>query len=178
MPSDAALVQIVDAAVAEAARRAGDLLACRKGCTHCCVGPFAVTERDLGRLRAGMATLDSGARERLTARALEAREAMRAGFPGDWETGVVRAQEEADAFDERHAWLPCPVLDLETGSCALHAWRPVACRLHGPALRMNGFDLRPCRLNYSGVDAEAYRVSFTIPEAEGGGLRYIAWAFI
>ena len=63
--SDGELVRIVDAAVAEAARRAGALLACKRGCTHCCVGPFAVTERDLQRLREGMATLDKSARERL-----------------------------------------------------------------------------------------------------------------
>jgi Fe-S-cluster containining protein len=176
MASDAELVQIVDAAVAEAGRVAGNLLVCRKGCTHCCVGPFAVTVRDLERLRVGFAAADGELQERLAARSAEAREAMLAGFPGDWENGVVTGQAEADAFDERHGWLPCPMLDLETGGCALHAWRPVACRLHGPALRMNGFDLRPCRLNYAGADAESYRVSFATPEAEESPLTYIAWA--
>ena len=174
--NDAELVRIVDAAVAEAARRGGALLSCKIGCTHCCVGPFAVTERDLERLSTGLAELDDAASERLAQRSLEAREAMRDGFPGDWETGRVASLEAADAFDTRHAWLPCPVLDLETGACTLHEWRPVACRLHGPALTMNGFALRHCRLNYVGADAEAYRVAFETPEAEESRLTYIAWA--
>jgi Fe-S-cluster containining protein len=174
--SDGELVRIVDAAVAEAARRAGALLTCKSGCTHCCVGPFAVTERDLERLREGLASLDEASRERLAQRSREAREAMREGFPGDWETGRVTNLEAADAFDLGHPWLPCPILDLETGACALHAWRPVACRLHGPALTMNGFALRHCRLNYVGADAEGYRVAFETPEAEESPLTYIAWA--
>jgi len=176
MSSDAELVQIIDAAVAEAARRAGDLLTCRSGCTHCCIGPFAVTERDLNRLRIGYALASREQRARLALRSAEAREALRDGFPGDWEPGRLPGQDEADAFDLRHPWLPCPILDLESGACSLHAWRPVACRLHGPALRMNGFDLQHCRLNYAGADAADYRVSLTIPEAEASPLTYVAWA--
>ena len=176
MASDAELLQIVDAAVGEAQRRAGDLLVCRRGCMHCCIGPFAVTERDLERLRAGYAGAGEQLRERMAARSAEAREAMREGFPGDWQRGLVDGQEAADRFDERHAWLPCPILDLETGACTLHAWRPVACRLHGPALRIDGVDLQHCRLNYAGADAASYRVDVTTPEADGGGLTYIAWA--
>lgn len=176
MTSDAELIQIVDAAAAEAARLAGDLLHCRKGCTHCCVGPFAVTVRDLERLRAGFECADEELRGRLAARSAEARQAMFAGFPGDWESGTVTGLAEADAFDSNHKWLPCPILDLETGVCTLHAWRPVACRLHGPALRMNGFDLLPCRLNYAGADPERYRVPFDTPDAGESPLTYIAWA--
>ena len=176
MSSDVSLVQIVDAAVAEAVKLAGELVTCRSGCTHCCIGPFAVTERDLDRLRVGYALAPEEQRERMAARSAEAREAMRDGFPGDWTSGRVAGQDAADAFDLFHAWLPCPVLDLESGACSLHAWRPVACRLHGPALRMNGFDLQHCRLNYSGADAASYRVSFTTPDAAGSPLTYIAWA--
>jgi Fe-S-cluster containining protein len=176
MSSDAELVQIVDAAVAEAARRAGDLLTCRSGCTHCCIGPFAVTEQDLERLRVGYSQVSEELRTRLAQRSAEAREALREDFPGDWTTGRLAGQDEADVFDLQHPWLPCPILDLETGACSLHAWRPVACRLHGPALRMNGFELQHCRLNYAGADAADYRVSFTIPEAEASPLTYVAWA--
>jgi Fe-S-cluster containining protein len=176
MASDAELVRIVDAAVAEAQRRAGSLLVCRQGCTHCCIGPFAVTERDLERLRAGYASAGEEQRERMAARSAEVRDRLRDGFPGDWEQGLVSSQEAADRFDEGHAWLPCPILDLETGACALHAWRPVACRLHGPALRIDGIDLQHCRLNYAGANADSYRVEVTTPRAEGGGLTYIAWA--
>jgi hypothetical protein len=39
---DRELIQIVDAALADAARVAGDWLVCRPGCTQCCVGAFAI----------------------------------------------------------------------------------------------------------------------------------------
>ena len=45
------LVQIVDASLADAARRAGDFLACRIGCTQCCHGAFAINALDAARLR-------------------------------------------------------------------------------------------------------------------------------
>ena len=176
MASDAELVQIVDAAVVEAARRAGAALVCKSGCTHCCIGPFAVTERDLARLREGFAAVGDA---RMAARFREAREAMREGFPGDWESGRVSSLEAADLFDLGHPWLPCPALDLESGACGLHAWRPVACRLHGPALRIDGADLRHCRLNYAGMGAEVVeglRVDFVTPAVEESPLSYIAWA--
>lgn len=179
MTSDHALVQIVDEAVAEAIRRAGDRVRCRSGCTHCCIGPFAVTERDLNRLRAGIGQLTDEMRSRLAARSREARAVLKDGFPGDWREGRVSSQAEADEFDLRHPWLPCPVLDLETGACSLHAWRPVACRLHGPALRVNGVALRHCRLNYEGAseaEIERCRVDLTTGEAAPSALTYIAWA--
>src|SRR5690242_261004 len=43
---DRAFIQIVDAATAEAARRSGPWLACRPGCTQCCIGPFPITQLD------------------------------------------------------------------------------------------------------------------------------------
>lgn len=179
MSNDAALIQIVDAAVAEAVRRAGKWIHCRSGCTHCCIGPFAVTERDLERLRTGFSHLSAEERARVAERSKEARDAMRDSFPGDWASGRVTGQDEADEFDLRHPWLPCPVLDLETGACTLHTWRPVACRLHGPALRLDGLDLRHCRLNYEGAsdeELEANRVVVSIPSTECSALTYIAWA--
>ncbi len=172
-----ALVQIIDRAVAEAVALAGDQIVCRRGCTHCCIGPFAVTVLDLERLRTGMEEVGAEVRERLRERSREAREIMKPGFPGDWETGMVVGQEEADQFDLRHPWLPCPVLDLETGSCSLHQWRPVACRLHGPALVMNGQHLQHCRLNYTAVPASNLAISFVTPDTGGiSPLTYIAWA--
>lgn len=177
-PDDAELVRIVDAAAAEAARRAGELLRCRPGCMHCCIGPFAVTQRDLARLRRGLAAVEPGLRARILDRAQEAREVMRTGFPGDWESGSVVSQESADTFDLQHANLPCPVLDLETGSCTLHEYRPVACRLHGPALTVDGERLNYCRLNYPGTapeTVEAMRVAVKLSSWESSSLTYVAW---
>ena len=54
---DSHLVQIVDAALAEAARRAGAWLVCRPGCTQCCHGAFAINALDALRLRTGMEVL-------------------------------------------------------------------------------------------------------------------------
>lgn len=175
MPTDGELVQLVDAATAEAFRRAGPLVTCKRGCTHCCIGPFPVTQRDLERLANGWRSLALAEQERIAKRASEARQTLKEGFPGDWDSGIIRSAAEADVFDLSHPWLPCPVLDLESGTCELHAHRPIACRLHGPAIRLNGFPLQPCRLNYEGAEADAYRVDLTLPEAGESELTYIAW---
>ncbi|HEY4562240.1 MAG TPA: YkgJ family cysteine cluster protein, partial [Thermoanaerobaculia bacterium] len=55
--SDRRLLQVVDGAMAEAARRAGSWLACRPGCTECCHGPFPINRLDARRLREGMERL-------------------------------------------------------------------------------------------------------------------------
>ncbi|MBM3757756.1 MAG: YkgJ family cysteine cluster protein [Acidobacteria bacterium] len=170
MIDDTALVQIVDSAVARADKR---WINCKPGCSHCCIGPFVVTQRDLERLRR------AGPNPAIEARAEEARARMRAHFPGDWTTGIVNGQQ--DTFDERHKWLPCPVLDLETGSCLLYEHRPLACRMHGPALRVDGGIVNHCRLNYAGAtqaEIETARIEIELPPCnEPNSLTYIAWAF-
>ena len=54
---DRELVQIVDAALVDAAAKAGAWLVCRPGCTQCCYGAFAISELDALRLADGMAAL-------------------------------------------------------------------------------------------------------------------------
>ena len=54
---DQELVQIVDAAFADAAQRSGKWLLCRPGCTQCCIGVFEINQLDAMRLRQGMAEL-------------------------------------------------------------------------------------------------------------------------
>lgn len=166
---DGELIQIVDTALARVDQR---WINCKPGCSHCCIGPFVVTQRDLERLR-------RAATPQITARAKEAREHMRDNFPGDWVTGIVTQQQ--DAFDEKHKWLPCPVLDLETGACQLYEHRPLACRLHGPALRVDGAEVKHCRLNYVNAtreQIETAREEIELPPCnENNELTYIAWAF-
>src|SRR6202140_3827637 len=93
LPSaDGALIQIVDAALADAARRSGGWVACRPGCTQCCVGVFAINQLDAARLQQGLAELEQtdAARARrilLRARASVARLAEE--FPGNAKTGVL-----------------------------------------------------------------------------------------
>src|SRR5262249_1469244 len=54
---DQKLIQIVDAALADAARRSQGWLVCRKGCTPCCVGVFAINQLDRARLQRGLKDL-------------------------------------------------------------------------------------------------------------------------
>src|SRR5689334_13709067 len=98
------LVQIVDAALAEAARKAGDWLACRRGCTQCCYGAFPISQKDAARLLQGMAELDPAHAARVTDRARESVARLRRQYPGDTLAGVL---SEDDAADDE----PCPALD-------------------------------------------------------------------
>jgi Fe-S-cluster containining protein len=159
---DVQLVQIVDAAFADAARRAGDLLACRIGCTQCCHGAFAINALDAARLREGMAAL------RATNPALAADLELRArawlaehgsGFPGNPETGSLSASAAEQAQFEVFATdAACPALDPSTGRCDVYAWRPMTCRVFGPPVRSvndNGAEgLGHCEICFIGATPE------------------------
>src|SRR5438309_9745162 len=85
--ADGALIQIVDAALADAARRSGEWLVCRPGCAQCCVGVFAINQLDAVRLRQGLAELEKtdperAGRIRLRARASVRSEERRVGKEG------------------------------------------------------------------------------------------------
>jgi len=159
---DAELVQIVDAALADAARRAGDFLACRIGCTQCCHGAFAINGLDAARLCEGMAALRvsnpalAGDIER-RARAWLAE--YGAAFPGDRATGALGTSAADHArFEDFANDAPCPALDSETGRCDVYAWRPMTCRVFGPPVRAVDTDgnegLGHCELCFIGATAE------------------------
>jgi hypothetical protein len=57
MPGAEAPIQIVDTAMAEAARMSGAWLVCRPGRTDCCMGPFPITQLDARSLWEGLAEL-------------------------------------------------------------------------------------------------------------------------
>jgi Fe-S-cluster containining protein len=160
--ADTELIQIVDAALAEAARKSGDWLACRPGCTQCCVGVFAINQLDAARLRRGMADLKKAEPQRAAAIQQRARESIRrlAGdFPGDGQTGILDDSEEAQAlFANLGDDEVCPVLDPVTGWCELYEARPMTCRVFGPPVRSGSNDedgLGVCELCYHGAtDAE------------------------
>jgi Fe-S-cluster containining protein len=134
--ADQKLVQIVDAALAEAGRKSGDWLVCRKGCTQCCYGPFAISQLDALRLQKGMSDLKSSDPMRaaqVLQRAQQAVKRLSPTFPGDPKTGILREDEEAEAaFAEFANDEPCPALDPETGACDLYDARPMTCRTFGP----------------------------------------------
>ena len=155
MPDDEALIRIVDAALAEAARKSGPWLVCRPGCTECCMGPFPITQLDARRLREGLAELESRDRQRaarVRERASRAVARMSPDFPGDAATGVLGEDEDAE---ERFAALaddgPCPALDPATGTCDLYAARPITCRIFGPPVRSGSEAVGVCELCFQGA---------------------------
>jgi Fe-S-cluster containining protein len=152
--ADSALVQIVDAALAAAARRSGEWLVCRPGCTQCCVGVFAINQLDAVRLQHGLAELDKTDPERarrIRLRAQDSVQRLAAEFPGDGQTGVL---DEGVAAEERFAEFGndevCPVLDPNTGLCDLYDTRPMTCRTFGPPVRSED-GLGVCELCYHGA---------------------------
>jgi Fe-S-cluster containining protein len=122
-----ALIQLVDAALAEAVRRAGPWLACRPGCAECCLGPFEISGADAARLREGLAVIDPAVAARIRGRA--------------------RTYKEDDQE-------PCPALDPDTLTCDLYAWRPLTCRTFGPPLHFRGESLAVCELCFDGAAPE------------------------
>lgn len=149
---DVRLLAIVDQALAEGNHRAGAHLACRVGCTECCIGPFPINAVDALRLGRGMTQLPAEQAEAIRARA----RATVATFANDWQT---LGDEE---FYARHADLPCPALHPASGACELYAYRPVPCRTFGPAVRIGAEDLAPCRLCFTAAvaaEVEAARVT-------------------
>ena len=157
LAADSALIQIVDAAVADASRRSGEWLVCRPGCTQCCVGVFAINQLDAVRLQQGLAHLektDPQRARRIRERARASVERLTVEFPGNAETGV---QDEGPEADHRFAEFandePCPVLDPETGLCDLYDARPMTCRTFGPPVRAEG-GLGVCELCFHGATDE------------------------
>src|SRR5215831_14504781 len=101
MASDHALIQIVDAALVEAARKAGAWLACRPGCAECCIGPFAITPLDAERLRSGLDDLERSDPERgarVRRRAHESWERLALSYPEDTIARVL--EDDAAGEDE------------------------------------------------------------------------------
>jgi Fe-S-cluster containining protein len=166
---DQKLIQIVDAALAEAARKSGPWLVCRPGCTQCCVGPFAISSLDAARLQEGLKQLGKtdpsrAARVRERTRASVAR--LTPDFPGDPATGVLFDDaNSAAAFAEFADDEVCPVLDPETGTCDLYAWRPMTCRTFGPPVRSDD-GLAVCELCYHGATDEEIAHCEMAPDPE------------
>jgi Fe-S-cluster containining protein len=164
---DKALIQIVDAALADASRRSGEWLACRPGCTQCCVGVFAINQLDVARLRQGLHRLERTDRiraQRIRERAQASIQRLSAEFPGNAKTGVLDEGPEAEErFAEFANDEPCPVLDPETGLCDLYEARPMTCRTFGPPVRSDG-GLGVCELCFHSASDEQIAACEMIPD--------------
>jgi len=136
----AKLVGRVDALTHDiATRRAGDL-ACGRGCTACCRVQLTLSPLETAAVRAALAGLSHGTRERIRARA----------------TALA-----SEAELPRNS--ACVMLE-DDGGCAIYASRPLVCRTQGHALRYPAGTLPDesifahggegeitwCPLNYSG----------------------------
>lgn len=175
---DSELVQIVDAALADVARRAGEWLTCHIGCTQCCHGVFAVNALDAARLHAGMKALQAA--EPLKAEAVQTRARAwiaeyGSAFPGDLETGLLGdSVEERERFEEFANDAACPALDRMTGRCDVYEWRPMTCRVFGPPVRTvddeGNEGLGHCELCFQGATPERVAAcEMPVPhEAEAG----------
>lgn len=166
---DKQLIQIVDAALADAARRSGEWLVCRPGCTQCCVGVFSINQLDAHRLRQGLADLEASAPGRATLVRERARDAvarLAAEFPGDPATGLL---DEGELAEQRFAEFandePCPALDPETGTCELYESRPMTCRTFGPPVHSEE-GLGVCELCFHGASDEEIAACEMIPDPD------------
>jgi Fe-S-cluster containining protein len=160
---DGELVQIMDAALADAARRAGEWLVCRSGCTQCCYGAFAIGPLDALRLGAGM---DAEIERRARAWIAE----YGPDFPGDAQAGLLgESDEDIAQFEEFANEAACPALDLATGRCDVYAWRPMTCRVFGPPVGVDagaedGEALGHCELCFVGAStAEVAGCEMPVP---------------
>jgi Fe-S-cluster containining protein len=175
---DTQLLQIVDAAFADSARRSGEHLVCRPGCTQCCHGAFAINPLDALRLRTAMAELAQTDPERAAAIEERARQYLvefGPSFPGDQTTGILDESDEAQAaFEDFANEAPCPVLNPDTGLCDLYAARPMTCRVFGPPVRVQsepdeasaeGFAI--CELCFTNATVEEIAVAeMIVPHVE------------
>jgi Fe-S-cluster containining protein len=179
--ADEKLIQIVDAALADAARNSGEWLACRKGCTQCCYGAFAISQLDAARLQKGLNCLKSSdpkRAERVVRRAQQEVKRLSATFPGDPKTGILDEGEDAEAaFEEFANDEPCPALDPATGACDLYAARPMTCRTFGPPVRSGEEGgLAVCELCYHGASDQQIAECEMVPDPDNLEEKLIAEA--
>src|SRR5258707_8686096 len=179
--ADQKLVQIVDAALVEAARKSGEWLVCRKGCTQCCYGPFAISQLDALRLQKGLDDLKSSDPKRaarVRQRAQHAVKQLSPTFPGNPKTGTLAEDEEAEAAFAAFANAePCPALDPATGACDLYDARPMTCRTFGPPVRSGPEEaLAVCELCYHGATDQQIADCEMSPDPDNLEERLIAQA--
>jgi Fe-S-cluster containining protein len=169
--ADRDLLATVDGAVAAGARRAGQELVCRAGCSECCIGPFPINRLDTWRLGEGMADLNRRDPARAAAVLERARRAIETGgatFPGEAATGRLAGDPAAeDAFFDAQSAEPCPALDPATQTCDLYAHRPMFCRTYGLPVSFGGEDLPPCRLCFTRATPETIESCRVTPDQHG-----------
>jgi len=151
--ADGDLVRSFDDSIRTGEARAAGHLACRVGCTGCCLGPFEITALDAARLVRGVGALiarDRAGGRAVVDRASEQWSRMAPAFPGDPSTAVLSGDNAArTVFFGRFGEAPCPALDPSSGACLVYASRPLSCRTYGLPVRHGLQLLEPCPLNFT-----------------------------
>lgn len=173
--NDNALLARVAAAMDNAVKRGGAWIACKPGCTGCCMGPFAITAMDAARLKRGMAHLVVA--DPLRAEAVRVRAEAYMERIKEWGTC-----EDVDSLPEELDDAPCPALDVSTGLCDLYETRPLTCRVFGPATRIADGPVGACELCFAGapdeqIEQAAVDVAF-VEDEQSGGTTIVACALV
>ncbi len=122
-------------------------LPCRRGCSRCCIGPFAITRLDVAVLQRGLDSLAPSVRLAIEAIARRQAEVFEAIFPRlKKDVALDRwSDREVDGLVERFRDLLCPAL-AEDGSCRVYAFRPVTCRMMGIPVEADGLVAGACEV--------------------------------
>lgn len=122
-------------------------LPCRRGCSRCCIGPFAITRLDVAVLQRGLDSLAPSVRLAIESIARRQAEVFETVFPRLKEDVALDrwSDREVDGLVERFRDLPCPAL-AEDGSCRVYAFRPVTCRMMGIPVEADGLVAGACEI--------------------------------
>jgi Fe-S-cluster containining protein len=122
-------------------------LPCRRGCHHCCIGPFPVTALDADALAQGLPSLSQSDRADIAETARRQCAMMEAAFPQLQHAPFLDAwiDESLDQLADQFAALPCPALD-SNGCCRVYPFRPLTCRMMGIPVEENGVTRGACEV--------------------------------
>ena len=105
---------------------------CRAGCSHCCVGPFPITELDVSLLQEGLKSLPLDQRQGIEQRAREQVSALETAYPRLRQSRYLDRwpDTDIDRLVSDFQRDPCPALGGNS-LCLLYDYRPLTCRSMG-----------------------------------------------
>lgn len=117
--------RLFDVEVSDMVRRARTAVSvpCRKGCAHCCFDIALVSEIEAEYIAAVVRKLPTAFRKSIEQRIVAWIARMTAA-------GIDVDDAQPDIRTWHRAHVPCPLLRLHNGTCAVYAARPLACRGH------------------------------------------------
>ncbi len=152
---DQKLIQIVDSALADATRRSGKWLACRPGCTQCCIGAFAINQLDALRLqprprRLGKASTRSVPRASASVHANPLPGCRRSSLAIPSLACCTKGKTRSNSSPTLPTMSPARCSIPRQGLCELYESRPMTCRVFGPPVRSED-GLGVCELCFQGA---------------------------